>query len=75
MPFRSGRSAIWSTISDIGKPAALLAGGPGIAGPGRRQGDLLLVVDDAHELDILSATLVYQLALAGAARMIVTARG
>ena len=40
-----------------------------------RAGDLLLVVDDAHDLDILSATLVYQLALAGTARMIVTARG
>ncbi|GAB7142925.1 ATP-binding protein [Mycobacterium riyadhense] len=35
----------------------------------------MLVVDDAHHLDILSATLVYQLALAGTARMIVTARG
>ena len=39
-----------------------------------RPSGLLLVVDDAHDLDILSATLVYQLALAGAARMIVTAR-
>ena len=38
-------------------------------------GDLLLIVDDAHDLDILSATLVYQLALARSARMIVTARG
>jgi tetratricopeptide (TPR) repeat protein len=38
------------------------------------QGDLLLIVDDAHDLDILSATLVYQLALAGTARMIVSAR-
>ncbi|GFG55257.1 ATPase AAA [Mycolicibacterium agri] len=33
---------------------------------------LLLVVDDAHLLDHLSATLVYQLAVSGAARLIVT---
>ena len=57
-------------IADIGKPAALLRAARASLG-----GDnLLLVVDDAHHLDILSATLVYQLALAGAARMIVTAR-
>ena len=57
-------------IADIGKPAALLrAARTSLGGD-----DLLLVVDDAHHLDILSATLVYQLALAGAARMIVTAR-
>lgn len=37
-------------------------------------GDLLLVVDDAHLLDNLSATLVYQVALTGTARMIVTGR-
>jgi hypothetical protein len=61
-------------IAEIGKPAALLRAARESL---RRnlQGDLLLVVDDAHDLDILSATLVYQLALAGAARMIVTARG
>ncbi|WP_231970890.1 hypothetical protein [Mycobacterium sp. E3198] len=58
-------------ISEIGKPAALLrAARASLDG----RGDLLLVVDDAHELDVLSATLVYQLALAGTARMIVTAR-
>lgn len=58
-------------IADIGKPAALLRAARASLG-----GDeLLLLVDDAHHLDILSATLVYQLALAGAARMIVTARG
>lgn len=57
-------------ISEIGKPAALLRAARTSLG-----GDnLLLVVDDAHELDVLSATLVYQLALAGTARMIVTAR-
>ncbi len=57
-------------IADIGKPAALLrAARASLDGD-----DLLLVVDDAHDLDVLSATLVYQLALAGAARMIVTGR-
>ena len=61
-------------ISDIGKPAALLRAARASLAGDDRQGDLLLVVDDAHELDVLSATLVYQLALAGAARMIVTAR-
>ena len=33
---------------------------------------LLLIVDDAHLLDNLSAMLVYQLAVSGAARLIVT---
>jgi tetratricopeptide (TPR) repeat protein len=61
-------------IADIGKPAALLRAARASLGRDDRQGDLLLVVDDAHDLDILSATLVYQLALAGTARMIVTAR-
>ncbi|WP_055398775.1 MULTISPECIES: hypothetical protein [unclassified Mycobacterium] len=57
-------------IAELGKPAALLrAARASLDGP-----DLLLVVDDAHDLDILSATLVYQLARAGAARMIVTGR-
>ncbi|KAB7761717.1 ATPase AAA [Mycolicibacterium mucogenicum DSM 44124] len=35
--------------------------------------ELLLVVDDGHLLDRLSASLVYQLAVSGAARVIVTA--
>ena len=60
--------------ADIGKPAALLRAARASLGRHDPQGDLLLVVDDAHDLDILSATLVYQLALVGAARMIVTAR-
>ncbi|CDO90068.1 AAA family ATPase [Mycobacterium triplex] len=60
-------------IADIGKPAALLRAARASLSRDA-QGDLLLVVDDAHDLDILSATLVYQLALAGTARMIVTAR-
>ncbi|MEI7715492.1 MAG: AAA family ATPase, partial [Mycobacterium sp.] len=60
-------------IADVGKPAALLRAARASLGADRPD-DLLLIVDDAHDLDILSATLVYQLALAGAARMIVTAR-
>ena len=61
-------------IADIGKPAALLRAARASLGGDEQQGDLLLVVDDAHHLDVLSATLVYQLALAGAARMVITAR-
>ncbi|HWT47324.1 MAG TPA: AAA family ATPase, partial [Mycobacterium sp.] len=61
-------------IADIGKPAALLRAARASLSRDDRQGDLLLIVDDAHDLDVLSATLVYQLALAGTARMIVTAR-
>lgn len=57
-------------IADIGKPAALLRAARASLGGD----DLLLVVDDAQHLDVLSATLVYQLARAGAARLIVTAR-
>ncbi|WP_077088354.1 AAA family ATPase [Mycobacterium rhizamassiliense] len=61
-------------IADIGKPAALLrAARASLARDA--QSRLLLVVDDAHDLDVLSATLVYQFALAGTARMIVSARG
>jgi len=61
-------------IADIGKPAALLRAARASLGAELGGEDPLLVVDDAHELDILSATLVYQLALAGAVRLIVTAR-
>ena len=35
---------------------------------------LLLAVDDAHQLDSLSATLIHQLALAGSARILLTVR-
>ncbi|BBY38611.1 ATPase AAA [Mycobacterium mantenii] len=57
-------------IAEIGKPAALLRAARASLG-----GDeLLLVVDDAQHLDVLSATLVYQLARDGAGRLIVTAR-
>ncbi|MGO9157126.1 AAA family ATPase [Mycobacterium sp.] len=61
-------------IKELGKPAALLRAARASLGRDAAQGDLLLIVDDAHDLDILSATLVYQLALARSARMIVTAR-
>jgi len=61
-------------IADIGKPAALLRAARTSLTRAAEQGDLLLIVDEAHDLDILSATLVYQLALTRAARMIVTAR-
>ncbi|RUP01650.1 MAG: AAA family ATPase [Mycobacterium sp.] len=61
-------------IADIGKPAALLRAARTSLTRAAQQGDLLLIVDEAHDLDILSATLVYQLALTRAARMIVTAR-
>src|SRR6201996_3342441 len=63
---------------------ALLAGGG--AGDAARPGELLraaqdklagkrlFVVVDAHHLDRLSSTLIYQLALSGSARLIVTVR-
>ena len=57
-------------IADLGKPAALLRAARSSLGGE----ELLLVVDEAHDLDLLSATLVYQIALAGTVRMIVTAR-
>ncbi|VAZ99385.1 hypothetical protein LAUMK35_04316 [Mycobacterium pseudokansasii] len=62
------------SIAEIGKPAALLRAARASLCADDTQGKLLLIVDDAHDLDILSATLVYQLALTGTARMIVTAR-
>lgn len=61
-------------IAELGKPAALLRAARESLARNAHEGDLLLVVDDAHHLDVLSATLVYQLALAGVARMVVTVR-
>ncbi|OBF29865.1 AAA family ATPase [Mycobacterium sp. ACS4331] len=58
-------------IAEMGKPAALLRAARDSL---RAEADDLLIVDDANQLDPLSATLVYQLALAGETRMIVTAR-
>lgn len=57
-------------IAELGKPAALLRAARASLGAD----ELLLIVDDAQHLDVLSATLVYQLALAGSVRMVVTAR-
>ncbi len=59
-------------IGDDGRPAELLrAAHDHLTGDGAMR---LFVVDDAHLLDHLSATLVYQLALNGASRLIVTVR-
>ncbi len=59
-------------VAEIGKPAALLRAARASLVQEARERDLLLIVDDAQHLDALSATLVYQLALAGVGRMIVT---
>lgn len=59
-------------IAGDGRPAELLrAAHDYLTGDGARQ---LFVIDDAHLLDHLSATLVYQLALSGSAQLIVTIR-
>jgi len=55
-------------LSDIGKPAALLR-----AARESLRADLL-IVDDANQLDVLSATLLYQLASAGQMKLLVTSR-
>ncbi len=58
--------------ADNGRPAALLrVAHDSLVSSGD---DLLLVVDDAHELDSLSARLVYRLARSRSARLIVTVR-
>ncbi len=54
-------------VPDAGKTAAVLRAAREALGDG-----VLLVVDDAHLLDKLSATLVYQLAVGGGARLLVT---
>jgi energy-coupling factor transporter ATP-binding protein EcfA2 len=54
-------------VPDTGKTAEVLRRARESLGDGR-----LLVVDDAHLLDRLSAALVYQLAVSGTAKMIVT---
>ena len=59
-------------VAETGRPAELLrAAHDSLIGDG---GELLFVVDDAHHLDHLSATLVYQLALSRSARLVVTVR-
>ncbi len=65
IPFAAVRDLI--EVPDDGKTAAVLRAARESVADG-----LLLVVDDAHLLDHLSATLVYQLAVSGAVRLIVT---
>ena len=73
IPFGAFRALLADTdITEIARPAELLRTAQDyLTGAGAQQ---LFVVDDAHHLDHLSATLVYQLALSGSARLIVTAR-
>jgi len=54
-------------VPDTGKTAAVLLAARESLSDGR-----LLIVDDAHLLDKLSAVLVYQLAVSGAVKLIVT---
>ncbi len=54
-------------VPDVGKTAAVLRAARESVADG-----LLLIVDDAHLLDNLSASLVYQLAVRGSTRLIVT---
>ncbi len=65
IPFAALRGLI--EVPDDGKTAAVLRSARESVADG-----LLLLVDDAHLLDNLSATLVYQLAVGGAVRLIVT---
>ncbi len=65
VPFAAVRDLIGAP--DDGKTAAVLQAARDSVTDG-----LLLIVDDAHLLDHLSATLVYQLAVSGAVRLIVT---
>jgi hypothetical protein len=59
-------------LADADRPTALLrAAHDSLVGSG---GDVLLVVDDAHELDSLSARLVNRLARSRSARLVVTVR-
>ncbi len=67
-PFRSRRSSGCSTSPSWARPPSVLRAARESLGDGR-----LLVVDDAHLLDSLSAALVYQLAVSRAVRMLVTA--
>jgi hypothetical protein len=71
IPFGAFRALLAGTdVSDAARPAELLR-----AAQDRLSGEQqLFVVDDAHYLDRMSATLIYQLALSGSARMIVTVR-
>jgi len=59
-------------IAEVGKPAALIHAA--LDSLLEQTENALIIVDDAHLLDPLSATLVYQLAQAKRGRLIVTAR-
>ncbi len=61
----------WLSVRDPLAPAALLTLAHDAI---TREEDLLLVVDDAHVLDPLSALLLLHVAVAGTAKMIVTIR-
>jgi hypothetical protein len=70
VPFGAFRALL--DINETGRPAELLrAAHESLTADG---GELLFVVDDAHHLDHLSATLVYQLALSRSAQLVVTVR-
>ena len=73
MPFGAFGDLLQITdVAETGRPADLLrAAHDSLTGDG---GELLFVVDDAHQLDHLSATLLYQLALSRSARLLVTVR-
>jgi tetratricopeptide (TPR) repeat protein len=72
IPFGAFRSLLPGADTDTARPAELLrAALDRLTGEG---GPQLFVVDDAHLLDRLSATLIYQLALNGPARLLVTVR-
>ena len=59
-------------IAEVGKPAALIHAA--LDSLLAQTENALIIVDDTHLLDPLSATLVYQLAQANRGRLIVTAR-
>jgi hypothetical protein len=71
IPFGAFRPLLaGADAGDTARPAELLR-----AAQDRLTGEeQLFVVDDAHYLDRMSATLVYQLALSGSARLVVTVR-
>ncbi len=70
IPFGAFRSLLAGSVADdSARPGELLR-----AAQEQLAGERLFVVVDAHHLDRLSAALIYQLALRGSARLIVTAR-
>ncbi len=71
IPFGAVRPLLAGTdVSDTARPAQLLRAAQNQLTAQQQ----LFVVDDAHHLDRMSATLIYQLALSGSARLIVTVR-